>query len=487
VNPKKYDTWRDWWREHREIWSQAWAKRHEWDALKSSCDQTEFLPAALAVQETPPSPLPRVALWMICLLAISIVLWACIGQLEVVAVASGKIIPSDRVKTIQPLELSKIKSLDIKEGQSVKKGQLLMQLDPTQADADLEKIQEEYITERLTCAGSYAIIDALKNDKPPQSVPFNWAFCVGHDKLKSLKLPAKQVSQYSEMYQGQWQEYLAKQDDFQAQIQQMIALKQSTQVFKDKIIQTLPLVKQREADFKELYDQAYLSKHKYFEQLQLKIEQEKDLDAASSKLKEIQASLSQLKAQKETYEAQFHRALWDQVNQSQKNIQLLAQEWIKSQMRQNSYRLIAPVDGVVQQLVVHTLGAVVTPAQALMLIVPEEDTLEVDALLPNKDIGFVKVGQNATLKIETFPYTRFGIVPGKVTSISQDAIADEKLGLVYTVRLKLEKNSLDIHGKKIPLSPGMAVTAEIKTDHRRVIDYFLSPLLQATQESFRER
>jgi len=129
----------------------------------------------------------------------------------------------------------------------------------------------------------------------------------------------------------------------------------------------------------------------------------------------------------------------------------------------------------------------VTPAQALMIVVPREDPLEIEAFIENKDIGFVRPGQPAEVKVETFPYTKHGTVPAKVVHVSTDAIQDEKRGLVFAARLALGRSTIRVNDSAVNLSPGMAVTAEIQTDRRRVIEYFLSPLLQYATESFRER
>ena len=149
--------------------------------------------------------------------------------------------------------------------------------------------------------------------------------------------------------------------------------------------------------------------------------------------------------------------------------------------------LTAPIDGVVQQLAVHTVGGIVTPAQQLMVVAPEDGQLEVEAILENKDIGFVNEGQDAEVKIDAFPFTRYGTVEGKVTSLSRDAVQIDKVGLVYTAKVSLTRSTIQVDTKEIRLTPGMSVAVEIKTGKRRLIEYFLSPLLQAGHESIRER
>jgi hemolysin D len=180
--------------------------------------------------------------------------------------------------------------------------------------------------------------------------------------------------------------------------------------------------------------------------------------------------------------------LWlDKLHEAEQRTSSLAQEYIKAGSRGQFMRLTAPVSGTVQQLAVHTLGGVVTPAQPLMILVPTESEIEVEAYLSNQDVGFVHKGQLAEIKVETFSFTKYGTLSGEVIAVSSDAIQDEKLGLVFAVRIKLKKNSLWVDGNKMNLTPGMAVTTEIKTTQRRVIEYFLDPLKRHVSESLDER
>jgi hemolysin D len=170
--------------------------------------------------------------------------------------------------------------------------------------------------------------------------------------------------------------------------------------------------------------------------------------------------------------------------------------------------LTAPVDGVVQQLAVHTVGGVVTPAQQLAVVVPSDVVLEIEAMVPNREIGFVHVGQDVQIKIDAFNFTRYGLLHGRVLSVSQDAIvrdvppdktkdntpgaestSSEPKGqeLNYVVRVSLDRTQIQLDDTLANLSPGMAVTAEIKTGSRAVITYLLSPLLRHTHDSMHER
>jgi hemolysin D len=199
------------------------------------------------------------------------------------------------------------------------------------------------------------------------------------------------------------------------------------------------------------------------------------------------AAIFEARTQRAALVAETRRLALDSLNDAEQKRVAFDQEELKADSRGRQMTLTAPVDGTVQQLAVHTIGGVVTPAQALMVIVPKDNPLEVEAVLENKDIGFVSAGQEAEIKVETFPFTRYGTIDGTVTQVSGDAVADEQKGLVFVARVTLAKSDIRVEEKTVPLQPGMAVTVEVKTGSRRVIEYFLSPLLRAGEESLRER
>jgi hemolysin D len=211
------------------------------------------------------------------------------------------------------------------------------------------------------------------------------------------------------------------------------------------------------------------------------------LAAQKSRMGEIGAAIVSARRQREELVASTRRATLENLGNATQKAAELRQEYIKADAHDRFMTLKAPVDGAVQQLAVHTVGGVVTAAQPLMVIVPNEHPAEIEAFLENKDIGFVAVGQAAAAKIETFLYTRYGTLPAEVVSVSHDAIEDEKRGLIYAVRLKLQRSSMMIDGQRVALSPGMAASVEIKTGKRRLIEYFLSPLLTRVDESLHER
>ncbi|MFU2137237.1 HlyD family type I secretion periplasmic adaptor subunit [Gallibacterium anatis] len=240
-------------------------------------------------------------------------------------------------------------------------------------------------------------------------------------------------------------------------------------------------------DLKSLYEKSALSKHSFFEQETKVIEIRNELRSQQNKLVEIEASIKHARDAYDLLLFSFRRDMQDALRQAREQVEQLVFEEQKLAQRQSTTSINAPVTGTVQQLNVHTIGGVVTDAQNLMVIVPEEDKLEVTASISNSDIGFIEVGQPVTIKIEAFPYSRYGYITGTVRSVSFDAIEDKDLGLVFSSIISINQDYLIIEGKKIPLSAGMRVTAEIKTGKRRVISYLLSPLQETLSESMRER
>jgi len=459
---------------YAKIFRHAWSQRRETDSPKLQAHEAQFLPAALALRDTPVHPAPRITLWLIIAFALIAVLWATFGRIDVVATAVGKIIPNDRTKVIQPMETAVVKAIHVRDGQEVTLGQVLIELDATITTADSERLRNEALTARLDALRAQALLAALASATPPRLKPLDGA--------DGARLVAEQ-SQAT----GQYQEYQARQLQLQAEIARRRAELQATQDQVVKLEQTVPIARQRAQDYQKLVKENFISQHGYLEREQARIEQEQDLAASRSKVAEIRAALMEAQQQQATLTAETRRQLLDQHNLAAQKAASLEQELVKADQRGRLMHMTAPVAGTVQQLAVHTVGGVVTPAQPLMVIVPKDNVLEVEAMLPNKDIGFVNPGQDAEVKVETFPFTKYGTLHGTITQVSSDAIQDEKLGLIYSTRVKLAKDTIRVENKIVRLTPGMAVTVEVKTGKRRVIEYFLSPLMQVTSESLRER
>lgn len=456
------------------VFRQAWAHRHSMETVPRLSHEAQFLPAALSLQETPVSPAPRVAMWLILAFAGIALIWSWQGRIDVVATAHGKVIPTERSKTIQPMETASVRAIHVTDGQLVTAGQILVELDATVTTADHERVRSELVAARLEWARAQAMLML----KPGETVA-------------SLNRPAgveaTEFAQAKSMLQAQVAEYRAKLERLQAELVRRDAEKRTAMSQIAKVEQTLPMTRQRAKDYKDLVEQQFASQHGFMEKEQARVELEADLVSLRSKLKEVEAAIIETHSQVTELQALTRRDAADRAMQAQLRVSSLEQELAKADVRGRQTRLTAPVDGTVQQLAVHTLGGVVIPAQALMVIVPKGDALEIEAMIENKDAGFVRAGQQARVKVETFQYTKYGTLDAEIASVSNDAIVDEKRGLLYSTRIRLKSSELNVDGSRVALSPGMAVTAEVKTGTRRPIEYFLSPLMQTADESLRER
>ncbi|MGY4830469.1 HlyD family type I secretion periplasmic adaptor subunit [Sphaerotilaceae bacterium SBD11-9] len=453
---------------YKAVLQAAWAVRHELTGPKRLADEAAFLPAALSLQETPVHPAPRRAAWAVCALFCIALVWSIVGQIDIVAVAPGRIVVSDRTKTLQPLETSVIKRVLVKDGDAVQAGQMLVELDATNAAADNLSVQEQLSASVSEERRTIALASGLKTSRLPS-------------------LAADASARDTAQLQAEWQDITAKLAKLSAELARRQAEIATVKESIAKLEATLPLATQREADFKRLTAEGFISDHARQDRTRERIEQERDLATQRARLAEAQAALSESENARTAYVAETQRSLSDRLAQATTKRVQLTQERSKTEQRARLTQLTAPVAGIVQQVAVHTEGGVVTPAQVLMVIVPKDAQVTAEVVIDNKDIGFVNSGQVAAIKLETFPFTRYGTVEAQVDSVTADAVNDEKRGAIFPATLTLNQNSILVDGKRIHLSPGMNLTAEIKTGKRRVIEYLLSPVQTALSESMGER
>jgi hemolysin D len=306
----------------------------------------------------------------------------------------------------------------------------------------------------------------------------------------------------------QTEEYRAKFASLDRQRAQKEAERDTIAALISKLEADEPIIRERVDIRKVLLDKALGSRLTYLETLQLLTENEKDTAVQKSRLSEANAALAAVIETRAQAVAEFHRKLFDDLAEAERKAAGLSGDLVKAEQRTKLQLLTAPVDGVVQQLSVYTVGGVVTPAQQLAVVVPSDAVLEIEARISNRDIGFVHVGQVAAIKVDTFNFTRYGLFRGRVVSVSRDAIvrdvppdktkdnsadaegtSSEPKGqeLGYAARISLDQTQIQVGDTLASLSPGMAVTVEVNTGSRRVISYLLSPLLKYKQDALRER
>jgi hemolysin D len=451
--------------------------------------EREFLPAALEIVETPPSPIGRLGAYcLVAVFALALV-WAWFGHVDIVAVSKGKIIPTGHTKIVQPFEIGVVRAILVRDGQKVKVGDVLIELDPTMNQADLGHQQSDLMAAKTDIARLTA---ALRSESDPEArfVPPEGA-------------SPEQARMGEQFLIGQVSQYRSKLAALAGEEAQKRAELESQKVAIGKIQSLLPLMEERTQMRKTLYEHQTGSKLAYLENLQELRSNQKDLEVQTSRLAEAEAAVVASTAKLEETRAEFHRQILNDLAEATRKANGLAQDVAKSEQRTKYQALTAPIAGTVQQLAIHSVGGVVTPAQTLLSIVPADSTMEIEAMVDNQDIGFVHAGQEAAIKVDTFNFTRYGLLHGNVVTLSQDAIPRDNAGKSepskpgandagaaepsYAARVSLDQTQMQIDDKLLNLSPGMAVTVEIKTGTRRIIDYLLSPILRHSQESLRER
>jgi hemolysin D len=453
-----------------------------------------FLPAALEITETPASPIGRAVGATVIVVFCAALAWACLGSVDIVASAIGKIVPSGRTKLIQPLEIGVVRAINVHDGQSVKAGDVLVELDPTVTNAEEGHLKGDRVAAELDVARLRAALlggaDPLVNFAPP----------VGAS-------PA-QIEMHRQFLVSLVAELNAKLAEVDRQQQQKEAERASVAATIVKLEATTPVLQERVDVRKGLYDKGLGSRLIYLTEYQDLVSMQQDLLVQRSHLREAEAASAALKETRAKAVAEYRHSLFDDLAKAEQKEAALEQDVLKAERRTKLQLLTAPVDGIVQQLAVHTVGGVVTPAQVLAVLVPSDSNLEIEAKVSNRDIGFVHTGQEVEIKVDTFSFTRYGLLHGKVINVSQDAIAVDKpqdksnetasgglagtseprgQELNYIARVSLDRIQMQVEDGSVSLGPGMAVTVEIKTGSRRIINYLLSPLVKYKNEALRER
>lgn len=456
------------WQVAREVLNQERAR----DKERRGNFEPRFLPAALEVIERPVSPTGRVTTWVMLVGLAGTLAWLTLGQLDIVASAQGRIMPTDNVKLVQAASTGIVRRIYVREGDVVKKGQPLIDLDPTVSIAEQVQAEKALLAARLDVARNKAIADALSgrglNFVPPPGTPADVADT-------QRRLIAAQVAESDAATAGMAAARGASLSDARAAAEQVRTLDR-----------TVPVLDRELAAMHGLEAKGYAPGLKLLE-----MERQRHSEAGQRSIALAQQARAMSDARKygqqsaQAREQARQTALAD-LAKAQSEAMLREEELTKARQKSHLQRLLAPVDGTVQQIAVHTVGGVVEAVRPLMVVVPY-GALTVEAKVLNKDAGFVRKGQDVAVKLEAFPFTRYGTVPGRIVSIATDAVDDRKLGPVYVARIALLQSTIDRGDRVVPLAPGMTVTADIRTGQRSIMSYLISPIDKARREAGRER
>lgn len=434
-------------------------------------DEYEFLPAYLEVVERPAPPWTRRTALAISSLLIAVLVWSIVGQLDIHAAAAGRVIVSSHSKVIQPLVQGEIVAINVRDGQKVESGDVLIQLNPVGAEAEVRRVLRQYDFYRLERERYQALLE--QNPTAAYTAP---------DGIIPVQVAASR-----ELLRSEWLETLSVLELQAAEIE----VNQANQAAANRELEALNRLKNnitiRLQARQTLVESHSIGRVELLEQQRELLELERNLSQQHSQLTVLKAQQLSLKERRDNYLATKRKEYFGKLNEVETNLGQLEQELIKVREQTRLQSLRTPVGGVVQQLSVHTLGGVVQPAQELMVIVPDTAPLEVEVMILNKDVGFVTGGQPAEVKLDAFPFTKYGTIQGELIHVSKDAVKDEQRGLVFPAKVRLASTEIEVDGKWVPLQAGMSITAEIKTGKRRVIEYLLSPLQQYQSEALRER
>ena len=465
---------------------------HEWRQSLEKQDERAFMPAALEIIETAASPSGRKMMHLIMVIVTTFALWSWFGEVDIVAVAPGKIIPQGRTQVIQPLEAGTVKAISVRDGQRVTAGTMLIELDDTALLSELSRSRQERIQSSLDIARLQSILE------PEQEDALFAAIDAPGDDIKRVRYHMK----------SQRLEHARKLAVIDDNLNQKEAEREQAVVSLEKINSVLPLLEERASIRQKGAETQYGSRLLYLEIAQQLLELKSERIVQQHRLKASEAASQALISQKEQTTAEFVTNILNELNRSRIQFGQAQETEQKASRRLELTRITAPISGTVQDLSINTIGGVVSPAQQLLRIVPEGDVLEAIVVINNQDVGFVTAGQNAEIKIDAFPFTRYGLLSGHVAEISRDArslqaVNNPEFGpknksdeteniergerLVFVARIILQKHALSVNGEDVELLPGMSMKAEIKTGKRRLADFFLAPLKQYDQEIFRER
>lgn len=441
--------------------------------------QEEFSPAALELQGAAPSPLPTVVLRVICTLLGLTLVWAAFGRVDIIAVAPGKLVPATSVKVVQPADSGIVQEILVREGDRVSAGQVLVRMDASLSQSDADQVQHELQVRGLQMRR----IEAEFTGVAPR-----------RDSTDPPELYQQVVAQYNARRRA----YLAALATERAMLAHAEEELRAAGEHKSKLEQTVPIYRDQERSWQQLVDQGFAGRLLAEERRRQRIEAEQELKAQLHAIEAARATIAQSRQRSAQIESEYRQQLADEQVEAAAQLARLQQEWKKQSRRQELLELKAPQAGIIKELATHTVGAVLGAGTVLMTLVPTDEALHAEVWVNNEDIGFVREGQPAKLKVAPFPFQKYGMVEGVVQHISADSSERPPVGepdrgsgppnaVGFRALVALSTPSLDANGTIYALTPGMQVQGEIHLGTRTVLEYLLSPVRKAVHEAGRER
>ena len=459
----------------------------------------EFLPAALEIIDTPASPAARYTALTIGGFFVIALTWSIVGKVDIIASAPGVLIPAGKSKVVQPFDAGIVKDILVADGDHVTPGQPLLELDSTQVGSEQSRIQSDMRQARLDVAGLRALRASVSKVGEVQAM------------TKLPDLPAADLDMERAAMLARAQEQAEKIGSLLQEITAKQAENAENTAAISRLTSSLPYLLRKRDMYRKLMRNDLAPVPAWADAEQVAAEQEQQILVLGKHAESISAQQAAITREVAEARATYVRDLLKDLASAEQRLDETSAEFEAAVGRSRNTTLKAPVAGIVQQLGTHTIGGVVTPAQQIMVIVPDKPLVVVEAIIENKDVGFVHVGDEAEVKVNTFTFTRFGLIRGRVTELSRDSVissapffgsnttsergrSNSDASIVeptpqagYIAHISLSSDYILVDGKREPLLPGMEVTAEIKTGRRSVLDYLASPVTQHVTEAGHER
>ncbi|WP_430735561.1 HlyD family type I secretion periplasmic adaptor subunit [Halodesulfovibrio aestuarii] len=425
-------------------------------------DSHYFKPILTEIEETPPNPLGSLVLWVIITIIFVSIIWLTFGETEIVVSGQGKFVPSGKVKIVQPLETGVIRKILCDRGDEVTKGQLLVEIDPSATDPAIESLREELKIYEITIMR----LESLVSGSP--FVPDEEVF--GKESVQV------QRDIYTSLRNGHQKQIAAKNDELQKSKQQLKSFALEKEGYKDLLV----TYEEQKLRLDPIVD--IIPRNEYNDLLRKILQNKIASNNVSAKIKEVTTNLELLQHQKEALQYDFINKLSEELAESSMKLASTKARLDRISFSNKKQNIVSPVTGAINEVFITTEGGVVTPAEKLMSIVPKNSPLIVETKVLNKDVGFIEKDMPVTVKVNAFTYQRYGTLEGTVSQISKDSIKDEKLGEIYKVYISVNDPRLKVEGEMVPMSSGMTVLAEINVGTRRLIEFFIYPLIKYLDE-----
>ena len=446
----------------------------------SNSDHHDFKPILAEIEERPTNPLGVYFLWTIISLMIVVLLGLFLVKIDVVIAARGKIIPVGDVKVIQPLETGVITKIHVKEGDYVKEGAILLEIDPSVDTSDLVGKEKNLNNSRLSLERINSVL-AEKEFSP-----------VGKD--NSSEIVKAQITQYKAQRDVYTSTLKEKEKEYLENQSALISLKEEIATINKMLAITLEDEKRQ----KSLVEIGTLADNRYRDKVKERMNLERERNSKEGQVKQLETKLNRIKDEIQTFKSNFREKLLSDYSTNKQERNTLEAEVNSLRFKQDKRFITAPVSGYIHLLPVKTIGGVVTTAQPIVGIVPEGTPLEVNAIVMNKDVGYVKEGQRCVIKVDTFDFQKYGTIEGKVEGVNPYSMEEkenkernkeaENESGGYPIRVKMLAEILKTkNGDTYKIKPGMSVTAEVNVGKRRVIEFFLFPIIRYLDEGLKVR